>query len=492
VPPPVAAVVFLAFVAYLFHREFKLNPQDRISWAPLIWIFLAGSRYVSSWLSMRGPGGVTGYAEGSPVDRAVFFALIAWGLVVLLRRTVDWGALFARNKVLVVYFLFCLSSVLWSDEPVILIKRWVKDLGNPIMALVMLTERRPYAAIGATLRRFSYICIPISVLFVRYYPEMGRGYKASGAPMYTGIGQQKNSLGMICLIGGLYFAWRWLYPAKDESRWKPGYPDLFLLIMVGWLLHMSDSQTSTMCLALGLFILLMAKLPALAQNPSRVVPTIAATLAAFAVLEASFGLKEQIFQMIGRDASLTNRDSLWEVVLAHEVNPWVGAGFMSFWAGDRMASIWMRIGAGVNQAHNGYLEQYMNLGYVGVAFIVAIMVAAMRNVHAHLSSVAPPAAMFRFALIAAAAMYGYTEAAFYGINPMWVLLLVACIDTAGCPPPVSATHRLRARTRARERTSALIGGTPIRPSTLRGAAGAQSILAGVRDTACRRASPIHY
>jgi exopolysaccharide production protein ExoQ len=435
VPPPVAAVLCVLFIAYLFRREFKANPQDRVSWAPLVWIFLAGSRYVSSWLSLRGPGlSVGGYAEGSPVDRAVFFGLIAWGLAVLARRPIAWGELLSRHKLLVGYFLFCLASLLWSDEPVILIKRWIKDLGNPIMALVMLTESRPYAAIGATIRRFSYLCIPISVLFVRYYPEMGRAYKASGAPMYTGIGQQKNSLGMICLIGGLYFAWRWLYTEKGQPAWRPGYPDLVLIVMMGWLLHMSDSQTSTMCLLLGLYIFLIAKLPVLARAPSRVVPTVALSLVAFAIVESAFGVKEQIFLMIGRDASLTNRDTLWEAVLSQEVNPWVGAGFMSFWAGDRMLAIWRLMGAGVNQAHNGYLEQYMNLGYVGVGWIVAIMAMALWNVHCHLTRGDGSPAMFRFALIAAAAMYGYTEAAFYGINPMWVLLLTACIDPIGRPP----------------------------------------------------------
>ena len=31
------------------------------------------------------------------------------------------------------------------------VKRWVKDLGNPIMALVILTEPKPYEALGIVL-----------------------------------------------------------------------------------------------------------------------------------------------------------------------------------------------------------------------------------------------------------------------------------------------------------------------------------------------------
>ena len=55
-----------------------------------------------------------------------------------------------------------------------LVKRWIKDLGNPIMALVILTERRPYEALGITLRRLSFLLLPLSVVFVRYFPELGR------------------------------------------------------------------------------------------------------------------------------------------------------------------------------------------------------------------------------------------------------------------------------------------------------------------------------
>jgi hypothetical protein len=43
--------------------------------------------------------------------------------------------------------------------------------------------------------------------------------------------------------------------------------------------------------------------------------------------------------------------------------------------------------------------------------------------------------MLRLCLIAAAALYNYTEASFYGMNNMWVLLLIACIDISGNREP---------------------------------------------------------
>ena len=84
----------------------------------------------------------------------------------------------------------------------------------------------------------------------------------------------------------------------------------------------------------------------------------------------------------------------------------------------------------LNQAHSGYLEQYLNLGYIGVAFIGVIMLSGLLKVRKHLD-VDPPAAMLRLCFIVTAVLYNYTEAAFYGINNMWLLLLLGTIDISG-------------------------------------------------------------
>src|SRR4051812_11598977 len=99
-------------MAYLFSKDFQRTDVEPISWAPFVWMFLAGSRWVSSWLSLSGPlSSVDAYSEGSPVDRAVFFGLIVWGIVVLSRRNIAWGRLLGQNKLVVLYLLFCLASI---------------------------------------------------------------------------------------------------------------------------------------------------------------------------------------------------------------------------------------------------------------------------------------------------------------------------------------------------------------------------------------------
>ena len=93
--------------------------------------------------------------------------------------------------------------------------------------------------------------------------------------------------------------------------------------------------------------------------------------------------------------------------------------------------IWEPLGGeGLNQAHNGYLEQYLNLGYIGVAFIGVIMLSGLLKVRKHVD-VDPPGAMLRLCCIVIAVLYNYTEASFYGINNLWLLLLLGIIDISG-------------------------------------------------------------
>ncbi len=208
----IPTVACMLFIGYLFWMDLRRpDSPSRALWVPLAWMFLAGSRWVSSWLNL-GPtlASANDYAEGSPIDRAVFFALIVAGILILASRKIDWQRLLVNNVWIILYLLYCLASMAWTDEPTILMKRWVKDLGNPIMALVILTERRPYEAVGAVLRRLAFLLLPLSVLFVKYYPELGRTYHHDGSPMYTGVGHQKNDLGFMCLLAGIYVFWELL------------------------------------------------------------------------------------------------------------------------------------------------------------------------------------------------------------------------------------------------------------------------------------------
>ena len=77
-----------------------------------------------------------------------------------------------------------------------------------------------------------------------------------------------------------------------------------------------------------------------------------------------------------------------------------------------------------NQAHNGYIEMYLDLGFIGVGMIVLLILTGYRNaVGAYRDN--PGFGRFRLALLLVAPIYSITEAAFKLVNPVWVSFMLA-------------------------------------------------------------------
>jgi O-antigen ligase len=233
----------------------------------------------------------------------------------------------------------------------------------------------------------------------------------------------------MCLISGIYFSWIYLQKGgSDVTAARTGNRmDYVVVVMLVWLLHMSNSQTSLSCLLVALSLHCLSRVPFIKRKPSRLLILVTSGAILFLIGDEILNLKAFFFGLLSRDETLTDRTDLWAAVLTQRVSPIFGAGFMSFWTGARMEAIWTIIGtARINQAHNGYLEQYLNLGYLGIAFLVVIILSALLGIYKQLNTDSR-VAMLRLTIVLVALLYNYTEASFYGLNDMWVLLLIAAI-----------------------------------------------------------------
>jgi len=298
------------------------------------------------------------------------------------------------------------------------------------MALVILTEDRPYEAIGVILRRLAFLLLPLSVLFIKYYPHLGKAYHM-GQPMFTGVAGQKNGLGQICLFSGIYFCWDLLQNRREgiESGRRLHYSIyLILLPMIAWLLYMANSATSLACMIVTICLLLVGRLPVVAREPRRILTLCIACVVLFGIMEFFFDVKDTLITMLGRSPDLTTRVPMWEELFAMVKNPIVGYGWESFWLGARLEIVCERWG--VRNAHNGYLETYLNLGLIGLFFLIGWIVFGLRKVSRHLG-IDYPAAMLRLCFIAVFVLYNWTEASFCGVNNIWMIFILGTIAVPG-------------------------------------------------------------
>ena len=147
----------------------------------------------------------------------------------------------------------------------------------------------------------------------------------------------------------------------------------------------------------------------------------------FVMLDSVLDIKEFLVEdLLVWDMTLTTRTDVWPLLLAHQENHLVGAGFNSFWAGERLVQLFKSFG-GIIQAHNGYLETYLNGGLVGVGSLVILLVSAYLSIRKKLVLGAPDASM-RFVILLLAIIYNNSEASFNKVGLLWFVTVYALME----------------------------------------------------------------
>ncbi len=79
------------------------------------------------------------------------------------------------------------------------------------MALIFLTEPDAKEAMVTLMKRCAYIVVPVSILFIKYYPCLGREFDPwLGRGIWTGISTGKNVLDRDCFILAFFLVWHLL------------------------------------------------------------------------------------------------------------------------------------------------------------------------------------------------------------------------------------------------------------------------------------------
>ena len=385
-PPLIALSIWLTLLVALFYFDPARDKKESWAlWIPLIWMFFVGSREPSQWLN----GPVTGMQEaalqeGSSLDRTIFSLLIAAALGILISRSFRWGSFFYRNLSLMVFLAFCLMSALWSDFPLITVKHWIRDLANYLVVLVILTDPRPLDAVRTVIRRLGFLLIPLSILLIKYFPELGRQYgQWSGMTYFVGASTSKNMLGATCLVTGVFFFWdlatRWPQRKQLQTRFIL-LIDLLFIGMTLSVMHMAQSTTSTVCLGLAGVVLVAGQMKLFRWRPGIFKALAPSAFGLYLILTFALDMRGSLANAVGKDATLTDRTKIWAFLLDMHTNPAVGVGYQTFWIGPRLENFWQNAGFGhLNEAHNGYLEVYLELGLIGTFLLSLFLISSYRG-----------------------------------------------------------------------------------------------------------------
>lgn len=318
----------------------------------------------------------------------------AIALVVAVRPRWDWRR---TPKSTLVFLLIAVLSLAWSHYPGASALGVLITLITTFVAVALalcLTWTRLVRALGGAIKWILALSLAFELwiaVFVREpllpnFPDFdpgaekvpmafywSRGLLFEGGPI-EGIVANRNLLGMIALLGLIVFG---ALLAAGSMRRAQG---------IGWLgvAGVTVLLTRSATVAVVAVVVLAAfgfAIWARRVGPDRrrrvYVAAAGALLASVALLVVFWSRLTDLF---GKSDDLTGRFDIWNAVagLAAE-RPWFGWGWVSYWVPwvEPFDELAVRKGVTYLQAHNAWLDVWMQLGVIGVIAFASIVIGAL-------------------------------------------------------------------------------------------------------------------
>jgi exopolysaccharide production protein ExoQ len=195
---------------------------------------------------------------------------------------------------------------------------------------------------------------------------------------YPGYFLGKNYLGEFAAIAFLLSLHEMLYPGLRRAL------GIIVVVIAASLLFLSNSKTA---FGLALVAPFLAGLTLITGKRMRISPAIVLLSIPFcyAVLSSvsNFNMNRVSYMLYG-DSSFTGRQIIWDFA-NYEIGrrPLLGWGYQSFWlVGPDAPSIveapgWVKT---MPNAHNGYVDTKLEMGYVGFALLVIFIIATLHAI----------------------------------------------------------------------------------------------------------------
>jgi exopolysaccharide production protein ExoQ len=281
-------------------------------------------------------------------------------------------------KPFLLIIVLCLVSALWSDFPFPTVRR-TATLSISVMFGVFLYQTFGLAKICRMFESLAIILSLLSVIIYYVMPSIGKESSIDDYDAVRGVFATKNMLGECCLFGFCCCAYRFTETQKVTRFF------LSTILLLGCI-KLSHSASA---LLIALLVLAFALTFALRGWPLiRMIYMYVFVSALVVVIAVMIFNPDAIFDMMGRDASLTGRVPLWQAVVEIiAAKPILGHGYGGFYNANSvdLRYLWLQFPWQPPHSHSGYLDMMVDLGVVGLLmylwlFLFTFILALKANV----------------------------------------------------------------------------------------------------------------
>jgi exopolysaccharide production protein ExoQ len=349
-------------------------------------------------------------ASGNLLRQIAFSALGLFSLIALLRAR--WRIVNSTTGVLLtICSTWACLSMFWSVDPIRGLHRMILWVAIALCALWLAGTRpgelpRFVVFSSAVFMGTGFLAENVLGSFHPFSPE----YRFAGTfhPNHQAI----NAALLFCAATSLA---RYHGRYRRALFWTAGIAMLFLLL--------TKSRTALFSLIATQLVLWVT---GVLRLPKRIITAIVSTglvsVFLFTLLFSPASIRSGL--LLNRDTNadtMTVRYELWTGLTPYVfARPLTGYGFGSFWTPEHISDFAASQGWNVTEAHSGYLEILLALGFPGLllfsAALTSLWIAARREATRNAS------AMFTVAIVTFAIFNSLTESAAYGA-PEFVFLL---------------------------------------------------------------------
>ncbi|MGR9558172.1 O-antigen ligase family protein (plasmid) [Rhizobium leguminosarum] len=300
------------------------------------------------------------------------FPVYTFTIVILIRNFPQFLTALRRNLIVPAILVLPFLSTLWSIAPPTTLRRAIGLLFCVLLSYVLairFTPRQLLFLIFVTLGA----CIVLSVVISVVSPSLATMPDGT----MRGIFIHKNVLGWYASLMILVATAVLIDGTLGLRR------TAFILLAAGVIcLVSSGSMTATIATSVAYCLIGFYSLLQRSSSIGRVVIVLFFIQLSLGILISLHEFLVPALEALGKDATLTGRVPLWELVDREISDRWfLGYGYQAFWttANPEATHMWFKLGWPAPHAHNGYRDILLSFGITGMIPFVLMLPQAIRR-----------------------------------------------------------------------------------------------------------------
>lgn len=261
-----------------------------------------------------------------------------------------------------------LISGLWAKYPSTALF-YATQLLLMYICLALIIDRYGSQKLFTHLSHFSRVISLCSIVFSLFFPSYGISVNSDSLGAWQGVFFHKNTLGGFFVIA-LFVELHLYHHDKDRSR---------LIVAMLYIALVFLSESSTALVSCGALLFLTIFFSNFRRHSEKV--------SAFLLLSQAIALTliihlvnsptTSLIPFLKKDTTFSGRDSIWRYTLDEaSQHPFLGWGLGQFSANNTFngEDFFLAIGYITSTPHNGLIEIFHSLGYVGIFIFIAALI----------------------------------------------------------------------------------------------------------------------